>query len=226
MEDILYNNPIKSLLGEKPLRSPSRSLRVDIKGILEEGDKKAVASKFDPSWDELKSWLDIERDIPTKVSNLYTEDAALEYQLLLDKIYSEMPINQSETLFGIDEREPSKTEQSMFKRKLAVLEDPTLPLKMAKSGTLSLLEVDALKMFYPNYYEELSFAILEMLSENKKPLSRAKKTQIGLLLGVPRVNPETLAELQAQYQPEETEGNKSANLAEDQMTEMQKVEFS
>ena len=226
MEDILYNNPIKSLLGEKPLRSPSRSLRVDIKGILEEGDKKAVASKFDPSWDELKSWLDIERDIPTKVSKLSTEDAALEYQLLLDKIYSEMPVNQSETLFGIDEREPSKTEQNMFKRKMAVLEDPTLPLQMAKSGTLSLLEVDALKMFYPNYYEELSFTLLEMLAENKKPLSRAKKTQIGLLLGVPRVNPETLAELQAQYQPEEAEGSKPANLAEDQMTEMQKVEFS
>lgn len=237
IEDILAKASLKDLYGKKPLKVPNKPLdaRKDTLGILSPEIGKAPQSADMGSWDDIKELLNSEVNVIDKMAlmqeNVDAEDALVALTSTYDLIRASIPTNQSSTLFGVDDRAPSRSEQSMFIRKLEVIENPRKVLDLLKANQLSMLEVDALQEFYPIYYQSLVENVLDQLVVNKEPIGRKKNAQLGILLGVPRVSPEALQKLQASYasqeeeeQPAPQEGQ-APNLAEAQLTSQQKIEY-
>jgi hypothetical protein len=235
IENILAKASLKDLYGKKPLKVPNKPLdaRKDTLGVLVSDNQEAAPQgAASLSWEDLNAMLDQEIDIPGKLALLedeeLTEDALVGLTAAYDQIRAMRPVNQSTTLFGIDDRAPSRSEQSSFNRKMEVFNNPRVVIDLLNAGQLSGLEVDTLKQFYPNYYQSLVENVLDQLASNKEPLGRQKNTQLGILLGVPRVSPEALQKLQSSYSPEQEEapsGGQAPNLADSQMTGQQKIEY-
>ena len=236
IEDILANHSIAELFDKKPLRDRKKPLDAakDLKGILGLGaPEKLSDARYAPSWEDVRALMDEEVDISTKISSIedseLSEDAVVSLTGAYGAIRDQMPLNQSTTLFGVDDRPPSRSEQSMFIRKLQVMDDPRRVIDLLKAGQLSGLEVDILQQFYPIYYNSLVETILEQMVDAKDvKLSRRMNAQLGLLLGVPRVTPEAMKQLQASHAPTEEapQEGEAPDLAEAQMTKPQKTEFT
>ena len=111
--------------------------------------------------------------------------------------------------------------QRIFLSALEVVENPRRVMDLLKAGQLSMLEVETLQQFYPMYYQGLVESILEQIaSTDTKSLNRRQTQQLGVFLGVPRVSPLALQQLQEEPQPSE-----SPNVAESEMSQSQKLEF-
>lgn len=135
-----------------------------------------------------------------------------------------LPEDQSVSLFGIDDVEPSDYAKMRFLKSVRVLIDPLLPLRLALSGELSGSEVDNMKLFYPQLYEALRETLLGLLANNTKRLSLNTQRQIATFFGVPRINPSTLALMQSKYVKAEPRGAELfADEAARQTTDMQRI---
>ncbi len=239
LEDILAKASLKDLFNNKPLKVPNKPLDAlkDTKGILSPKLEKAPQRANLGSWEDITKTLEEEVDMSGKLaglegaSELY-EDAIVGLTSVYNTIRDLRPLNQSATLFGVDDREPSRSEQSEYRRRLEVLENPHIVLGLLKSGQLSGLEVETLQQFYPLYYQQIVESVLEKLALNKEPLGRRKNSQLGILLGVPRVTPDALQRLQANYQPAQEgqpsapQGGQAPQVAEAQLTKQQELEFT
>ena len=144
-----------------------------------------------------------------------------QYQALKNSI----PVNMSETLFGVDEREPSDYEKSKFIRSVRVLQNPGYVLELLLNGSLTGTEVDALNTYYPELAAQLQEIALEKIAERSGKdikLDRRKNGLLALLLGVPRINPASLERLQSNLVSEEAEGSQDVNAgSEATMTDVQ-----
>lgn len=227
MESILASNPLKSLFSDKPLKAPNKPLSAlkDSKGVLDPYEEKAPQNAISGSWEDIKSMVESEVDLPAKFSGMEESEDTADNMIALTEFYSNIrnliPQNQSMTLFGIDDRQPSRSEQDRFKRQLEVIENPRRVMDLLKAGQLSMLEVETLQQFYPMYYQGLVESILEQITgSDPKELNRRQTQQLGILLGVPRVSPLALQQLQEEPQPSE-----SPNVAEAEMSQSQKLEF-
>ena len=129
--------------------------------------------------------------------------------LAIEGLNNILPINLSETLTGIDDRLPSHFEQTKMIRKIRVLQNPLYVFDLMSQGMLTGTEVEALELFYPTMLEDMRLEVLNQIVELKTDkdakLPKWKNQQISTLLGVPRVNPQALVELQKTYQPKDVE---------------------
>ena len=131
-----------------------------------------------------------------------------------------IPINQSVSLLGSEDIEPSRFEQSQFVRKAQVIVHPEYSIDLLNNNMLGYLEVEMLQLFYPDLYQGLVDVTLEELAlargKGKKELTRGQNTQLSILLGVPRITPAILDEKVAETEGKEMDVSGS-------MTEVQEV---
>ena len=151
---------------------------------------------------------------------------------LLDKIEllkQIQPVNQSVTLFGVDDRPPSLFEQKKWLAQVVVYEDPMSVIASLNAGVLSGLEVEALQLLYPSILEVMQSALIEGISELQgkgvKSIGSKKMKLVNTLLQVPRLSPEKLQELQNQYLTEDEEGVELNVDGESMQTDTQRVQF-
>jgi hypothetical protein len=149
---------------------------------------------------------------------------------LIDKIEvlkGLQPVNQSVTLFGVDDRPPSLFEQKKWLVYVKVFNAPESLLDSLNAGLLSGLEVEALKLMYPSILEAVQSGIIEGISELQgkgvTSIGSKKLELVNKLLEVPRLSPEKLQSLQAQF-AEEEEGTDIDVDSEGVQTDTQRIE--
>lgn len=139
------------------------------------------------------------------------------------KLSNEIPVNLSQTLFGVDERDPSDYEKSKFIRAMRVIENPDHIFELLGAGLLSGHEIDILKDYYPAYYQNLVDSVLEVISElqgnRDTELTPTQNRDLALILGVPRVKPDILS----MESPEEEEPGADVGNPDASKTEVQAV---
>ena len=96
-------------------------------------------------------------------------------------------------------------------RRLRAVENPTSILDDLAAGRLTPESIDAVRTVYPETFAEIQGQVMDRLTtmeqRGERP-SYAKRVELGLLLGIPTdptMTPESIAALQAQYQPTEAE---------------------
>lgn len=106
---------------------------------------------------------------------------------------------------------PSRSEVAQWMRRLRAVENPTSILDDLAAGKLTPESIDAVRTVYPETFADIQGQVLDKLTtmeqRGQKP-SYAKRVELGLLLGIPTdptMTPESIAALQAQYQPTEAE---------------------
>jgi hypothetical protein len=106
---------------------------------------------------------------------------------------------------------PSRSEVAQWMRRLRAVENPTSILDDLAAGKLTPESIDAVRTVYPETFADIQGQVLDKLTtmeqRGERP-SYAKRVELGLLLGIPTdptMTPESIAALQAQYQPTEAE---------------------
>ena len=202
------------LLGFKDgpkLKSPIKSISSFLNGLKNESvsrsfvmdDFAKVVKSIEDGIKEDKFLKEL-GELDSEAQEMFTAEIPRQYELLKSKI----PVNMSQDLFGVDLREPSDFEKSKFIRLLRVVHNPDHVLELMENGQLTGTEVDAIMEFYPEYYEVLKEMMVEQIAElqgKDVKLDRAQNQQVSLFLGVPRINPESFARLQANLQSKEQE---------------------
>jgi len=79
----------------------------------------------------------------------------------------------------------SDAERAKFMRAFEAIEDPTIVLRAAKSGTLTRDHVEAVKAVYPELYAKIRQQVAESLVSSKSELPYSRRIQLGILLGIP-----------------------------------------
>ena len=143
----------------------------------------------------------------------------------LKLLKDEMPVNNSITLFGVDERLPSSFEQTKYIVKYKVFNNPMIVIDNLNAGVLSGLEIDALQMFYPSILQTIQYYILQGITDLKEKgiesLGHKKMKLINIILQIPRLSPDKLQELQASFAPKED--GKTDVQVEDIQTDTQRI---
>lgn len=151
----------------------------------------------------------------------------LAYQEKLDTIRDNKPINQSITLFGVDERPPSTYEQKKWTRAVRLFKDPMLFFSFLNEGILTAEDVDTLGIFYPSILESaqkhMVEGIVDLKAKGVDGLGLAKMKLVNKVLQVPRLTPQQLSLLQDQYSSEEAGGTSDVDIKNVQ-TETQRIE--
>ena len=217
-------------LGAKPKFKKPANAEFDAfaKDILERGGGSTISyvynlSDYDQLAESAQSGLDVEAIMEFAPEEIHRDDLVAVVSMFNEALASHIPVNSSVTLFGVDERPPSDFEKSVFVREMRVLADPSHILELMKADQLSYREVDMLKQFYPEYYQELSAAILEAVSAHKtdKPVSARLNRTLSILFGVPRVTPSFVTD-----QAQEDQGSAKADFSapsDNAKTEIQDV---
>ena len=182
-----------------------KSTRKVIKGFLMNGATRSKEKKRDPiSYMKMKETFSAKLDPErvTKVTFNYGEpidQAAVFLAEDISNIYATMPTNQVRTLFGIEETEPSAYEMSVWHNRIQVLFYPTDVMRHFMSGALSLAEVEFLKEIYPEYYQDIqriAFEELVGIENSDPPLSIKDTMTLSALIGVQRLSPNLITEIQ------------------------------
>jgi hypothetical protein len=164
----------------------------------------------------------------TKIFEDWEKVAELSMELIdrIELLKQLQPINQSITLFGVDDRPPSLFERKKWLAQVAVYENPMSVVDSLNAGVLSGLEVEALQLLYPSILEVLQSALIEGVAELQgkgiKSIGSKKMKLVNTLLQVPRLSPQKMQELQARYMQEE-EGVEVEVNGNSVMTETQRV---
>ena len=146
--------------------------------------------------DKASAGLDVEQLMAQAPEEVDKDDLIVAGNALNERLQALIPTNMSTTIFGVDEREPSDFEKSIFIRQMRVLEDPGHILDLIAVGQLSHREMEALKLFYPSYYEELVEGVLEAIAglsgKVKEDMPMEQNRALSTLLEVPRLTPAIL----------------------------------
>lgn len=200
--NILLLNIKDSLDGKPKLKKgkPTNLLKT-IKSYLETDEELDFIPEyrlkdFETLKDRANEGINLEKVLPVLDSSLDSEAMVVAITEFNQKMVDLIPVNLSETIFGLDEREPSDFEKSQFIRKMRVIENPDHLLDLLLSNQMSPLEVETAILFYPSYYQILTEAALEAISELhgevKAELPPSKSRALALMLGVPRLTPAIL----------------------------------
>lgn len=116
------------------------------------------------------------------------------------KLMGLIPQNITQTLFGVDVRDPSDFEKSKFVRAMRVVEDPSVVLNQMQAGMIGSWEVEVLQDMYPDYYVNLEGNVVEAITNMKgeadKELTLEQNNSLGTLLGISRLTPAILQQKQ------------------------------
>ncbi len=155
-------------------------------------------------------------------------ELSLELTDKIEQLKAVQPINQSITLFGVEDRPPSLFEQKKWLIYVRIFNAPEAVLDALNTGLLTGIEVEALGLIYPSILDTLQQAVIEGIAELKgkgiKGLGLKKMKLVNTLLQVPRLSPEQFESLQAQYLKEE-EGADINVDGEAVQTDTQRVQF-
>ncbi len=155
-------------------------------------------------------------------------ELSLELTDKIEQLKAVQPINQSITLFGVEDRPPSLFEQKKWLIYVRIFNAPEAVLDALNAGLLTGIEVEALGLIYPSILDTLQQAVIEGIAELKgkgiKGLGLKKMKLVNTLLQVPRLSPEQFESLQAQYLKEE-EGADINVDGEAVQTDTQRVQF-
>ena len=136
-----------------------------------------------------------------------------------------IPINQSVTLFGVEDMPPSTFEQSKWLLQYYIFDNPMVIFDKLNAGVLSGLEIEALEMFYPSILETLKGHLIEAIVDLKakgiNSLGMKKMKLVNIILQIPRLSPDKLQELQASFAPKE-DGKTDVEVGDIQ-TETQRI---
>jgi hypothetical protein len=154
----------------------------------------------------------------------------------LDFLHSKLPMSRQDA-YSLQPHlqqslRTSDSEASQFMRYAQAVDDPLIVLREAKVGTLSRDHVEAVKVVYPDLYEEIRSQVMRTLIDSKSPLPYARRIQLGILLDIPTdktLSPEFLTAIQATYSSDEQAGaepppptlSQSINVAGTAQTPMQ-----
>jgi len=218
MKQALEGKPkFKQARAEKRMIAPLNVMTKYLKNEL--SDKKIKLPYKLEDWPKLKEKASAGISLEKLAQNDANDEvkdsllvAGIEFN---DKLLNIIPINSSQTLLGIDERDPSDFEKSKFIRKMRVIENPEHIIDLLKKGQLSWTEMDTLRDFYPTYSELLLQGSLEALASlkgnTKEPLSKEQTRALSLILDVQKVTPEILERVEEENQKEKAEINDPAS---------------
>tara|TARA_R110002126_G_scaffold172712_1_gene321499 strand:+ start:4194 stop:4859 length:666 start_codon:yes stop_codon:yes gene_type:complete len=217
--DLLASIDIKKSLGSKSLKTKKSGKNLLRKRIP---DFLTATTKTTPDWSYgIGDFSDLARQASLGLTDPQdSTDLTVLTTEFNEALGSLVPTNVSETLFGVDEREPSDFEKSKFIRQYRVVEDPYHVLDLLESGTLSGLEVETLAAFYPILYQEIVSSTLDAIAASTgADIPRSKTQALATLLQVPRLTPAIL-----EVKPDEdgVEGDISG-LAEAEETDTQRL---
>lgn len=215
-------------VSSKVLDNLENNIRNNLKEYIKNPNKitKNYSEYTINNYSELKDkalkGIDINKITEKDISEELKDSLMLEVPNFNNKLSNLVPQNLAETLFGLDERDPSDFEKSKFVRSMRVVENPNHVLELLNSGQLSGLEIEVLANFYPNYYEWLKTILLEIMAElkgkeQKEVNNYLLNKNLSMLLQVGRVTPEVLK--QASTAPVKA----SVNLPESQPSELTRL---
>ncbi len=163
-------------------------------------------------------------------SSEITEDIVVSLTNIIMRLNEQIPVNQSETLFGIDDLDPSDYEKFKFMQIIRTIDDPTYILQLMIHGQLTDTEVEAMKVFYPNLLDFYKRLILQKLAlhigkgKDSLSLGRHKQHQLGVILEINRLTPEQIESLQATYQQEKGGGDYAGSGMSD-LSEVNTIQY-
>lgn len=149
-------------------------------------------------------------------SSMETSTAINTYNYLHDAI----PVNESETLLGIEVLEPSDFEKSIWLRKHYIAMNPNKAYDMINSGNIGMLEMSVLKELYPDMLSNIQSLATEGLVDFKqanKKLSLKQEFVLMSLFETVKVRQEVFGE------KEDEKGGKIEINAENAMTDVQQT---
>lgn len=103
----------------------------------------------------------------------------------------------------------SDAEMSTFRRTAEAVDDPTIVLREAKSGTLTRDHVDAVKAVYPKLYAQMQGMVVQQVIQTGTQLPYSTRIQLGILLDIPTdatLAPDFQRAIQATYTSSEQAG--------------------
>lgn len=110
--------------------------------------------------------------------------------------------------------EPSQLELSKFERYMQVIDSPLSVLSDLEQGTLTRDHVEALKVVYPNLYNDIRVEAMKQ-AQTQPNLSYPKRIQMGILLDLPTdasLSPQFIVQMQQNFvPPEERQTQMQAN---------------
>lgn len=240
---------LESFFNNKPLRVTKKKLQ-ETRNLINPSDK-VISSLFEPTFEKpvkskvslenYSNYVDLITDTTTveeyinKFNSIQDQevqsDIIVELTQMKDKLNSILPSNQSVSLFGVEDREPSDYEKSKFIRSLRVLDDPTYVLDLLRQKRLTQTEVNALQLFYPEVYETWKFNILDTLTTKKTDpkfkLDRSTNQQFSVFFQVPMLTSRVLSQLQSSYGDSESQSSSVSAPEGDSnlQTETQRITF-
>lgn len=245
IEYLLSLIPISDLFKDKPIkltaargnqiRKMDDKIKVAMRNMIA-SDKNEKAPKSDINandFNTIKEYLQEERspDMVAKQISDIPEAQGDEFTMIstsaIDNLRERLPVNQSETIFGIEDLPPSDFEINRFIRMVRVLENPWYAVDLINAGLITGTEVDALEMFYPQFLSSMQEAIVEGMIDlraktDTTSLGRSKNHIISTVLKVPRVTPQQLNILQSSYD-EKKQAAEAPDLAESVQTDVSRV---
>ena len=177
-----------------------------------------------------KTIENFDSEVAASIFQDWSKQAELSLELInkIEQLKAIQPVNQSVTLFGVDDHPPSLFEQKKWLMSIRIFDNPKSLLDSLNAGLLSGIEVEAMGMVYPSILETLQQALVEGIAELKgkgiKGLGMKKMRLVNILLQVPRLSPEQFETLQAQYMGEE-EGTDINVDGEAVQTDTQRVQY-
>lgn len=97
---------------------------------------------------------------------------------------------------------PSDAELSTFMRRVAVVNDPTIAIDKLAEGTVTLEEIDALKMVHPEIYAKLQRNVIDAIIDNGKAIPYQTRLLLGTVFGLPTdysMTPEFIGKMQSTF---------------------------
>ncbi len=79
---------------------------------------------------------------------------------------------------------PTEAERNEFTQKLEVVEDPMSVMRHAAAGTLTDMQVEALKTVYPSLWQSMSEAALAKVAEGPKEVPYSARLMLSVLTGI------------------------------------------
>ena len=200
---------VKEKKAEDTLKSLKSKVKDDLLGKSPKPSKLPYSiSDYSSLRGEAMTGLDVNKILELGLDTEYEEGYMVAIHDFNEKLQSLVPSNVSETIFGIDERDPSDFEKYKFIRKMRVVENPNHIFDLMAKGELSWTELDTLKEFYPSMHQSLVEATVEALSELKgemdSQLDRDQNRTVSMLLGVTRASPKILEQMKEEKTSEST----------------------
>lgn len=127
------------------------------------------------------------------------------------------------------EYEPSDIELSKFEKYMEAIENPMSVLTDLENGKLSREKVEALKVVYPNIYNNIRIKTLEQIENSQEKMAYQKRIQLGILMDIPTdasLEPGSILGLQEIYAEQQQQEQATEKEINPTMTGLKNIEKS